>query len=92
MNGLEKRVRDLIEDLYKCEFVGKLTVEKHGWLYMLKLFYAELKIPAITLASQCCSDDEFLEFVKHELEKSNIIRTKHHKLIIYGSDDCPQGF
>jgi len=92
MTGLEKAVKDLIEDLYKCEYIGKLTVEKRNHLYILKLYYASEHFPAITLASQCCTDCEFLEFVKNELERSNIIRTKHHKLIIYGGNECPQGF
>lgn len=91
MNGLEKSVKDLIECLYNCEFVGKLTVSVSNGLYQLKLYFAELNIPAYVLACQCCSDEEFLDFVKRELETSNIIRTTQHKLILYGNYESTEG-
>lgn len=91
MNGLEKQIIDLIECLYCCEFVGKLTAEHHCCNYIMKLYYADEHVPAYVLASQCSSDEEFLKFVKRELERSNLIRTTHHKFILYGNYESSEG-
>lgn len=83
MDGLEKAVIDLIERLYKCIFIGKLKIEQKGDLYQLKIFLHDEHFMSYTLAKQCKSDDEFLEFVKKELQENQIIRSRHSKLIIY---------
>lgn len=83
MDGLEQNVIDLIEQVYKCKFIGNLKIEKQENLYQLRIFLHDEHFMAYTLAKQCDSDDEFLEFVKKELQENRIIRSKHSKLIIY---------
>ena len=83
MDGLDKIVIDIIEDLYCCKFIGKLKVEHKGDLYQLKIYLSDENFGAYTLAKQCNSDDEFIEFVKKELQENKLIRSRYSKLIIY---------
>ena len=83
MDGLEQTVIDLIESLYKCKFIGKLQIEKTGDLYQLKIFLHDEHFGAYTLAKQCSSDEQFLNFVEEELRNNQLIRSRHSKLIIY---------
>lgn len=92
MTGLEKKVKELIECLYNCEYIGKLTVEVKPCSFTLKLFNSDVHIPAIIYCYQGRDEEGFLDFLKKELEKSNLIRTKHYKLFIYGNHDCKERF
>ena len=83
MDGLEQNVINLIEELYKCKFIGKLKIDKTDDLYQLRIFLHDEHFMAYTLAKQCKSDNDFLEFVKKELQENQIIRSRHSKLIIY---------
>lgn len=83
MDGLEKIVIDIIESLYCCKFIGKLKIEKKDDIYQLKIYLEDEHFGAYTLAKQCLSDKEFIEFVKKELQQNQLIRSRHSKLIIY---------
>lgn len=83
MDGLERAIIDLIESLYCCIFIGKLKVDKKKDLYQLRIYLSDENFGSYTLAKQCNSDEQFLEFVKKELQENQLIRSRHSKLIIY---------
>lgn len=83
MDGLEQNVIDIIECLYHCKFIGKLKINKIEDLYQLRIYLNDENFGAYTLAKQCKSDEDFIEFVKKELQQNQLIRSRHSKLIIY---------
>ena len=82
MDGLEKRITNLIEKLYNCVFIGELKVTISGDLYKLEIFINDPNFGGFTLAKQCDSEDEFIEFLTKELKRSQLASQKFQQLII----------
>lgn len=82
MDGLEKRIIDLIEKLYNCVFIGELKVTISGDLYKLEIFLSDPNFGGYTLAKQCESEEDFIEFITKELKQNQLTRQKFQQLII----------
>lgn len=74
MDGLEKRIKDLIECLYNCIYEGDLEVKKDKDYYMLTLYlwnqpHCE---GGTTYGNQCKCDDEFIKYIEKKLKESRL--------------------
>lgn len=85
MDGLEKKVKELIETLYCCIYTRPLKVTKNDGLYKCTLYLHDEHFGGLVMANQCESDEEFLDFVKTELKKRRLDRSQHAVLKIYGN-------
>lgn len=92
MENLEQKIKCIIETLYKCCYTRGLSVEKHGTLYVLKLFLHDPNFGALVIANQCNSDEDFLKYVEKELKDRKLTRSQQYKLIIYGNNTGEEGF
>lgn len=91
MDGLKIKIKQLIEELYKCEYTGDLKIRKDGNLYILTLYLNNepQSCGGTTFANQCNSDKEFLCYVKDQLKKNRLDFADYSKLIIYKDyEDC----
>lgn len=82
MDGLEKRIIEIIEYLYNCVFTAHLKVTVKDDLYTLEVFLSDPNFGGYTLAKQCKTDDEFLQFITDELASNQLTRHKFQQLII----------
>lgn len=85
MAGLEDKIKEIIERLYKCEYIGDLKVRKDHNLYILTLYLQNEPhaCGGTTLANQCHSDEEFLCYVEKELKKNRLDYADYGQLRIY---------
>lgn len=84
---LEDAIKELMEKIYKCKFTGYITAEKKGhWFFATIHPFYEI-FNGQTYAKECDTPEEFLDFLKHEFEKNNLLRAKHFKTILHGSHE-----
>ena len=81
MIGLERRIYDYIECKYKCCFTGGVSVEKHNNHYCLKLELDSWQVP-LWICSDSKSDNDFFCFAKTQIDKRELIRTEHYKVVL----------
>ncbi len=82
MNELEQTILDMIEQIYKKKYIGKLKVTKivDQDSYILKLYMGNNEFPPIELATDGTVED-FLNFVRKELVSRQLIRNKFFKVV-----------
>ena len=80
MTELETQVLNIIEDLYKCKYTGKLKVEQNENCYTLKLFLTNQDFSNIQISVET---DDFLGYIKKELLSRRLDRNKFFKLVRY---------
>lgn len=91
LTSLEKQVLDIIKEVYNAVYIKPLKVfvepvNSTVNYYELQLFLNEEYRDPYIIATQCASDNEFLEFLKQELKQTELIRRKQFGLVIYGND------
>lgn len=73
---LEQVIREYFLDIYKKEYIGKITIDKLPIGYKVSLGLATPEKPMVIYAE--LPDDKFLKFFRQEL------RTKRFNLVYYG--------
>lgn len=77
MNNLERAVLSLIEKVYKCKYVGGLTVTQlASGGYKLALNLGNPDIEQIVIAADMNAED-FLKYVKQELISRQLIKVQY---------------
>ena len=81
MNDLEKAVLDIIEEIYKKKFIGKLKVLKLKDVesYTLKLYVHQYD--PIVISADCKDAEDFLNFVRQELKSRQLIKANYFNVI-----------
>lgn len=99
MSSLEDQVLECIETTYECKYTRTLQVDvtpidncNKLSDYTLKLFLHNPHFGAVVIRTQASSDEEFLNYVKKELQDRQLTRSQQYKLIIYGNNDSEEGF
>lgn len=77
---LEQAIRDYIMTLYKAEFTGFLEVEKLNPGYKMSIGIPHYMFPT-TIACDCETDEEFLNYVYADFEVRNYMRVYFYKVI-----------
>ena len=77
---LEQLIHDYIKSYYKAEYTGLLQVEKLNPGYKFIIGIPSYMSPT-SLAIDCETDEEFLEYVYLELRKRNYIRKDVYKVV-----------
>lgn len=90
MEDLEKKIKDIIEQVYDCIYTGKLKVELIDGTYYLKLFLHDQHFGAVVISNQCASEEDFLTYVEKELKDRMLIRSRHYHLNIYGNNESEE--
>lgn len=92
LSYLECEVLNLLNSIYKCEFNHNIKVdfveggEDTPNEYILRLYLHDNRWAPLTIATQCKTDEEFLCFVKKQLQKKNLIRSEHYKIKLDGNN------
>lgn len=76
---LEQLIHDYIKSWYKAEYKGLLQVEKLNPGYKFTIGIPSYMSPT-SLAIDCETDEEFLEYIFSELRKRNYIRKDVYKV------------
>ena len=53
--------------------------------YILKLYIHDNQWCPLVILKQCSSDQEFLDYLKHEFEKRNLIRSTYYNIQLDGN-------
>ena len=83
MTEIEKHIKEIIEEVTNCKYVGKLKVVEEpindSTLWML-LLYLDLEITPMILAYEGTEND-FIDFIKKELKSRKLHTVKFWKAI-----------
>lgn len=80
--GLENRIFDYIECIYKAEFLGDVQVSiSPNCVYTLSLILDNYMAP-IEMSFECCSDEEFYQKATKQISQRNFIQVQYFKLIL----------
>lgn len=77
---LENSIRDYIKYLYEAEFTGFLEVEKLNPGYKMSIGIPHYMFPT-TIACDCETDEEFLNYVYADFEIRNYMRVYFYKVV-----------
>lgn len=83
---LECKVLNLLNYLYQREYNHRLEVihneadDINPSEYILHLYVHDNRWYPLTIAKQCDTEKEFLEFLEQELKKRNLIRSDYYKI------------
>lgn len=82
MNDLEEKILQMICDIYKKEYIGRIKVTKleDQDTYILRLYLNQYDFAPIVLAADMNAED-FLEFVRKELSSRQLIQAKFFKIV-----------
>ena len=76
---LENKIRDLIRNLYNAEYTGLIKVDKLIKGYKILIGIPSYMAPT-SLATDCETEEEFLNFVTGELKSRNYIRQDYYEV------------
>jgi len=77
---LAQQIRDYIKSWYNAEYQGLLRVEKLNPGYKFSIGLPCYMMPT-TLATDCATDEEFLDYVYSELRSRNYMRLEIYKVV-----------
>lgn len=91
LTSLEIQVLDAIESTYNAMYLKPLKVHVEAVsptlnYYELQLFLQEEYTNPYIIATQCGTDQDFLDFLVEELKKIELVRRKQFELVIYGNE------
>ena len=78
MNDLEEKILQIICEVYKKQYIGKLEVKKIRNGYSLYL-YLDKEFAPLQMAADAETAEDFLEFVRKELVSRQLIKAKYLK-------------
>lgn len=83
MNELEEKILQIIRDVYKKEYIGKIKVTKlqDQDSYILRLYMNYYDFAPIIIAADVKNAEDFLEFVRKELSSRQLIQAKFFKVV-----------
>ena len=82
MNHLEQNILDIIEKRYKRKYNGGIKVTKLLSGYKLALDLGNPDKGALTICSDCESEEDFLKFVEQELISRQLHRVEYYRGIV----------
>lgn len=82
MTTLEQKIFDYIETIYKCTFIGRVSVEITGNLYEFRLTLGNYMAP-IYMSFECSTEDDFLNRAYKEISERNLVKSKFYKIILF---------
>jgi len=77
MDGLEKKITDIIEEVYNCISEVPIKATHDGDWYQATLYVHGPQYGGIIYATQCKTEEEFLQFIRKQLKKSRLDLTQH---------------
>lgn len=91
LTSLETQVLDAIESTYNAMYLKPLKVHVEAVsptlnYYELQLFLQEEYTNPYIIATQCGTDQDFIDFIVEELKKIELVRRKQFELVIYGNE------
>lgn len=85
LDGIEKQLRNIINETYCCKYINPIKFKKNNDLYIATLsLYGDL-YGGLTLSKQCNSYEEFFNFFKKEIKSKRLDRSRFFKLKIYAN-------
>lgn len=77
---LKDKIKKYILDLYKAEYTGYLEVEKSSTGYKMSIGIPHYMFPT-TIACDCDTDEEFLNYVYEDFRIRNYMRVYFYKVV-----------
>jgi hypothetical protein len=81
MTRLERKIKELIECIYQCEFKGKVEVKEYPDAYALRLSLNQDERP-IFITYQC-DENDFIKNIADELRKRRLSNTEYYTGVKY---------
>lgn len=77
---LSQAIREYMNIIYDAEFIGRIKIEDLDPVgYKVSFYLDSPEHPFVLIAD--LPDEEFLPFIKEELRKSKLVKTKYYKTI-----------
>ena len=91
LTSFEIQVLDALESTYNAMYLKPLKVYVEAIsptlnYYELQLFLQEEYTNPYIIATQCSTDQDFIDFLVEELKKIELVRRKQFELVIYGNE------